>query len=77
MTGAQLEMFQGRGGVVKLGHFHKHLVNNSRKKGSAEENFGVFSLRYSENYSLNGKFNLRMDTIRAFFPKSGHVFEIP
>ena len=33
--GAQPEIFQGRGGFVKLRHFDKHFVKNSRKKGPA------------------------------------------
>ena len=47
MTGVQPEIFQDRGGFVKLGHFDKHFVKNSRKKGSTGENFGDFSTRYS------------------------------
>ena len=47
ITGIQPKVFQSRGGFVKLGHFDKHFVKNSRKKGSAGENFGVFSPRYS------------------------------
>ena len=35
VPGAQPEIFQGRGGFVKLGHFHKRSVKNSRKKGPA------------------------------------------
>ena len=35
-TGAQPEIFQCKGGFVKLGHFHKLSVKNSRKKGAAE-----------------------------------------
>ena len=35
ITGAQPELFQGRRGVVKLGHFDKHFVKNSRKNGPA------------------------------------------
>ena len=46
-TGAQSEIFQGRGGFVKLGHFDKHFMKKSKKKGPAGKNFGVFSLRYS------------------------------
>ena len=34
-TGAQIEIFQGRGGFVKVGHFYKRSVKNSGKKGSA------------------------------------------
>ena len=45
--GAQPKMFQGRGGFVELGHFDKHFVKNTRKKGPAGEHFGVFSPRYS------------------------------
>ena len=32
-AGAQPNIFQGRGGFVKLGHLDKHFVKNSRKKG--------------------------------------------
>ena len=31
-SGAQIEIFQGRGGFVELGHFNKHFVKNTRKK---------------------------------------------
>ena len=45
-AGAQPEIFQGSGGFIKLGHFDKHFVKNTQKKGPAGKNFGVFSLRY-------------------------------
>ena len=32
LTGAQPEIFQDRGGFVKLGHFGKHFIKKSRKK---------------------------------------------
>ena len=73
ISGAQPEIFQGRGGFVKLGHFDKYFINNSRKKGSTGKNFTVFSPRCSYNYILSGKFNLSMDIngalskIRALF----------
>ena len=44
-------------------------------EGPAGKNFGSFSPRYSQNCILNGKFNTKMDTIRTFFPKSGHFFD--
>ena len=72
-SGAQPEIFQGRGGFVKLGHFNKYFINNSRKKGPTGKNFTVLSPRYSYNYILSGKFNLSMDIngalskIRALF----------
>ena len=31
ISGAQPEIFQGRGGIVKLGHFNKHFIKKSRK----------------------------------------------
>ena len=67
---------QGRGGLVGLGCFYKHFVKNTWKKCLAEKNLGVFSPRYSKNYILNGKFNSKMGTIRAFFTKSAHFFLI-
>ena len=42
MAGAQPEIFQGRGGFMKLGHFDKQFFKKSRKKGPAGKNFGVF-----------------------------------
>ena len=45
-AGAQPEIFQGRGGLPGLGHFYKHFVKNSRKKGPARKNLRVFSPRY-------------------------------
>ena len=44
MAGAQPEIFQGRWGLVGLGYFYKRFVKNTRKKGSAEKNLGVFLL---------------------------------
>ena len=32
MTSAQPEIFQGRGGFAKLGHFDKHFIKKSTKK---------------------------------------------
>ena len=43
--GAQPEIVQGREGFMKLRHFDKHFVENSRKR-SRRENFGVFFPRY-------------------------------
>ena len=39
MTGAQPEIFQGRGGFVELGRFDKLFVKNTRKKGPAGKIF--------------------------------------
>ena len=32
VLGAQPEIFQGRGDFLKLGHFDKHFIKNTRKK---------------------------------------------
>ena len=75
IASAQPEIFQGKGGFVKLGHFDKHFIKKSRKK--ARKIFWSFlSLRYSWNYILKGKFNPRIDTIRAFFSKIRTLFLI-
>ena len=47
-AGTQPAIFQGRGGLVILGHFYKHFVENTRKKGPARKNSGVFSARYPQ-----------------------------
>ena len=47
-AGTQPAIFQGRRGLVELGHFYKHFVENTRKKGPARKNSGVFSARYPQ-----------------------------
>ena len=37
---------QGRGKVMKLRHFNKHFVKNTKKRGPTGKNFGDFSPRY-------------------------------
>ena len=36
-AGTQPAIFQGRRGLVELGHFYKHFVENTRKKGPARK----------------------------------------
>ena len=76
VTGAQPGIFQGRGGFVKLGRFDKYFIKKSRKKAPQGKTLEFFSLRYSYNDILNGKFNLRMDIIRTFFTKIRALFLI-
>ena len=40
--GTQPELFQGRGGFMELGHFDKHLIKKTRKKGPAGKDFRLF-----------------------------------
>ena len=42
-AGAQPDIFQGRGGFLKLGHFNKYFVKYSRTKGPAGEISDFFS----------------------------------
>ena len=42
-AGAQPEIFQDRGGFMKLGQFDKHFLKNLRKKRATGENFRVFT----------------------------------
>ena len=44
--GAQPQIFQGRGGLVGLGHFINILLKTPEKKCAAGKNLGVFSPRY-------------------------------
>ena len=43
-TGAQPEIFPGRGGFVKLGHFDKHFIKKSRKKAPQGKILELFFL---------------------------------
>ena len=47
ISGAQPDVFQGREDFVKLVHFDKDFLKNSRRKNPAGENSGVFSPRHS------------------------------
>ena len=73
-SGAQSEIFSGKGDFLELEHFDKHFFKKSRKKGTAEKNFSVFHPRYSSNYILNEKLNPKKGAIRAFFPKIRALF---
>ena len=44
VTGAQPEIFKGRGGFLELGHFNKPFVKNKREKGPVGKNLGFFCL---------------------------------
>ena len=72
-TGTQPEIFQGRGGFAELGHLNKNFVKNTRKK-APQGKFWSLSPRYSLNYILDGIFNQKIDTIRAFFPQNQDTF---
>ena len=58
---------------MKLGYIDKLFVKKAKKKKKRKHS-GTFSPRYSQNYILNGKFNPRMYTIRAFFSKIWELF---
>ena len=62
--------------LEELGHFSKHFVKNAKNGGPSGKHLGVFSPIYSQNYIFNGKFNPKMDTIRATFSKIKTLFSI-
>ena len=70
-SGAQPEILKSRGGFVELGHFGKSLSKTQEKKEGKILELFLLDL----TYILNGKFNPRMETVRAFFSKSGHFFD--
>ena len=72
--GVQPKIFQRKGGFVELGHLDKYFNKNEKEKSHAEKYLGRFSTGYFLNYILHGKFDLQMDKIMAFFPKSRQVF---
>ena len=55
---------------MELRHFNRLFVKNTRKNATGKS-FGTFLPRYSQNYTLNRRFNPRMDTIWAFFQNQG------
>ena len=74
--GAQPEIFQGRGGFVKLGHFNKHFVKNTRKKGAAGKIFGVYQCLFFQNQGTflifkNGRKGLPPSPLVARLAPSG------
>ena len=46
----------------------------TRKKAPQRKIWEFFYLAYSQNYTLNRKFNSKMDNIRIFFSKAREIF---
>ena len=67
---------QGAGEVCETRALQYRFRQKHQKKKPRKETFGVFSPRYSEKYNLNGKFNSKMNTIRAFLSKIKTLFLI-
>ena len=70
-AGAQPEIFHGRGagGGVKLGHFNKNFVKNTRKKGLKGKHFGVFfsQMLLKLYFELNDGHNQGLSKINTLF----------
>ena len=62
---------------MESGHFDKYFVKKTKEKRPHREKLGVFSPRYSYNYTLNRKINSKMDKIRAFFDFQKRARETP
>ena len=67
-------IFAGQGGGVELGTSISISSKTQAKEAPQGNTLDLFSPRYFWNYILNGKFNQTMGTVRAFLPRSGHVF---
>ena len=53
-----------------------NILSKSQKKGATGKSFQVFSPRYSQNWNLNGKFNLRIQTRSGPFFQNQDTFLI-
>ena len=72
-TGAQPELFQDRGGFVKLGHSDKHVVKNSTKnvpQGKILQFFLSSNINEVIRAVLNPSFFLQKDFARTKSTKS-------
>ena len=67
-SGAQPEIFQGRGGLVGLGHIYKHFVKNTRKK-AAHGNIWWFFLLDTL------KTTFWMENVTQRWTQSGHFLQ--
>ena len=66
----QPENFQDRWDFVELGHFNKHFIKSTRKNANEGIILEFFLLDILKTLFWNKKFNSKMDTIKAFFPKN-------
>lgn len=73
-AGAQLEISQGRGGVLEQWCFDKNFIYNTRKQSSRGKYFGAFSPTYFQNCILNDNFN-RKQTQSGHFSKIRDHFQ--
>ena len=69
ISDVQAGIFHGSGVFLELGHFDKFFIYSTRKKSPAAKMFEFFLLETLKNSILNEKFNRKMNSIRAFFPK--------
>ena len=65
---------------MEPGHFDKYFIKKTKEKRPCMEKLGVFSPRYSHNYTLNRKINSKMDKIKVFFDfqkRAGETSPLP
>ena len=73
-TGAQSEIFKGKGGFVELEHFDNHFVKNITKKGPAEKQMEFFLLGNLKTTFSMENLTQRWSQSGHFFPKLEHSF---
>ena len=74
ISGAQREIFQGRGGFVKLEHFDKNFIKKSRKKAPQGRILEFFLLNTLKTTFWMANLTKGWTHSGHFFPKSGHFF---
>ena len=73
-TGAQPDIFQDRGGLVKLGHFDKHFIKKSRRKAPQGKILEFFLLDTLKTTFWMANLTKRWTQSGNFFPKLEHSF---
>ena len=68
--------FSGGGRFVKLGHFDKHFIKNTRKRGPTRKHFlEIFLLGTRKTTFWIENLTQRWTQSGPFFPKSEHIFK--
>ena len=75
-SGAQPEIFQGRGGFMKLGHFDKHFIKKSRKKVPHGKYLKFFPLDTLKTTFWMANLTEGWTQLGHFFPKIRALFLI-
>ena len=73
-VGAQPEIFQGRGGFLKLGYFNKHFLKKSRKKAPQQKILELLVRNTLKTIFWTENLTSGWTKLEPFFPKPGNFF---